>query len=602
MNSAYRSLEEGGRTDWRVALRLFRFVLPHRWLLMLSIAVLVSIGALTLVRDFTVKLAVDGAVVLQDLSTVARWIVIYLLLATLLATLDYVKTRVTILTGQRVILDVRGRLFHHIHRLPLSYLDRTPVGTLVTRVTSDVEALAEMFSSGLAAIAHDLLTLVLVVLLLFWIDAPMAIVSLAALPVVVAFSLWFGARMRHAFRAMRRRLSELNGFQQEAFSGISVTRLFRREGWMQERFEKRNEGLRHANFDTIFNFSLFWPTIETLSELASAGLLVLGASRITGGHITWGTFFFFWLALGHFFRPIRELSERFNILQAALAAAERIFSILDVEPEEPDAPGAEDAVRLKGAVELRHVRFAYDPAKPVLRDLSFRVEPGETVALVGPTGAGKTSIISLLSRLWDVEAGAVLIDGRDVREYRRRALRARIAVVMQDVFLFNGTIAGNLRLGNAALSDEAIRRACELVHADRFIERMPGGYDAEVRERGNNLSVGQKQLIAFARALAVDPDILILDEATSSIDTETEMLIQAALRRLVRGRTAIVIAHRLSTVREADRILCLHHGHLVEQGTHEELLALRGLYARLHELTYAGPSSRAHARFGETTR
>jgi ATP-binding cassette subfamily B multidrug efflux pump len=583
---------ERGRAEWRTLARLLRLGLPHRSLLLSTAALLVGASALSPLALFLIRKGVDEGVGGADDRALLLWTGALGAVAVAHAATEYFRNRLTTLAGQRVVYDVRTRLFAHIHRLPLRALDRTPVGTLVTRVTSDVEALAELFSSGVAAVCSDLLTMAVFVVVLLAIDAPLALVALGALPVVLLVAAWFGRRMRAAFRLVRARLARLNGFTQEALTGVPVTRLCRREALMDARFEEVNRDYRDAQFRAIFNFAFLFPVIELLSTLATAAVLVLGAARLADHAITWGDFFFFWLALAQFFEPMRDLSDKFNVFNAALAAAERIFGLLDEEPEEADPADALAPARLRGDVEFRDVHLEYVEGVPALRGVSFRVRRGETVALVGATGAGKTSVIALLSRLWDPTAGEVRIDGIDARRYARRALRARIAVVMQDVFLFTGTIGENLRLGNAELSDDAIRAACEVVHADRLLAARPGGLSAFVHERGGNLSVGEKQLLAFARALAADPDVLVLDEATSSIDTETERLIQDALPRLLRGRTAIVIAHRLSTIRQADRILVLHHGRVVEEGRHEELLARNGLYAKLHALSYgaAGPA------------
>ncbi len=512
---------------------------------------------------------------------------LYLGLMLVVFGLTYWQTILLNSVGQFVMYDLRRELFAKFQRLPLSYYDRTPIGRMTTRLTADVDALNELFTSGFVTLFSDVVVLVGLLGFLFLVNWQLALVSLIVVPLLTAVTAWFRVNATRTYREVRRRLAGINAFLHEHLSGMATVQLFNREERELRAFDALNDAHRRINIETIFYYAVFYPAIGLISNLGVALVIWYGGGQALTGTLSLGALIFFIQAMQRFYEPIQDISEKYNILQAAMAAAERVFKVLDEPLVIMSPPVPRRPVIRRGEIEFRHVWFAYKGENWVLRDVSFHVAPGQTVALVGATGAGKTSITSLLMRFYDVQRGQILIDGVDVRDFDLTELRRYFGVVLQDPVLFAGTIADNLRLGATTIPDEQLIAAAREVRADDFIRRLPGGYQAEVKEGGATLSVGQKQLIALARALVFNPQILILDEATASIDSETEALIQAAIERVLLGRTCVVIAHRLSTVRRADCIIVMHRGEIREMGTHQELMARPGgIYRRLYELQY----------------
>lgn len=576
----------GKAYDARLMRRLLGYLGPYRRSAFAAIACLVLGSACSIVQPYLTKLAIDRAIQSGDVGGLTGIAALYALSIVLVFALSFGQTMLVNLMGQKVMRDLRLEIFRHLQQLEAAFFDRNPVGRLMTRVTTDVDALNELFTSGVLSVFDDIFTLAGILVFLFLLDYRLALGILCILPLLVAVTLLFKIKVRDSYRRVRTAIARINTFLQENITGAAVVQIFGQERKQYRRFTAVNRDHLDANLQSIFYYALFLPLLEVVSALAVGLIVWYGGLQVLSGALTLGTLVAFIQYADRFFRPISDLSEKYTILQSAMASSERIFKLLDTPPAivSPERPAARAVER--GKIEFRGVSFAYHPGEPVLRDISFTVQPGERIAVVGATGAGKSTLIALLNRSYDAGGGAVLVDGVDVRAYDLAALRRSIGIVLQDVFLFSGSVMENIRLGNRSIGPGDAVRAAETVHADPFIRRLDGGYEARLGERGASLSVGQKQLLSFARALAYDPKILVLDEATSSIDTETELLIRDALARLLAGRTSIVIAHRLSTVQNADRILVLHHGRLCETGTHQELLHRRGIYWKLYQLQY----------------
>jgi ATP-binding cassette subfamily B protein len=596
----------GKALDRSLLKRLVVYIRPYRWHVIAAVAMAIISSGFFALRPYVSKIAIDDYLLLKNYGGLLWVIGVMLLLMILQAALTYALNLLMQFVGQETIHKIRLELFTHLQRLSLRFYDTNPIGRLVTRVTSDVEVLNDFFSSGLVMIAANIFTILGIVVVMFLMSVKLTLVTLISL----VFLLWatsiFRKSVRAAYRETRLHLSRMNTFLNEHVTGALTVKLFRQERPAQAKFDEINKAYTDAQIRSIFYYAVFFPIVDFLSMLAVALILWYGGKEVLeavpdlgllqmvqswfgdvkGEALTFGTLFAFIQFTEMFFRPVRDLSEKYNILQNAMASSERIFELLDTTAFAPDAANPQPFAVKHGKIEFNNVSFSYDGQHSVVEELSFAAQPGQTVAIVGATGAGKTSIINILMRYYEYAAGQVLIDDRDLRTIPTADLRRDIALVMQDVFLFRGTILDNITLGNEKITLEQAKKAAETVGVAAFIQSLPEGYNTPVQERGSTLSVGQKQLLSFARALACDPKILILDEATSSVDTETEQVIQQAIDRLLKGRTSIVIAHRLSTIQKADTILVMHHGRLRESGTHEELLKLDGIYATLHRLQY----------------
>ncbi|HET7462733.1 MAG TPA: ABC transporter ATP-binding protein [Longimicrobium sp.] len=574
--------------DVRLMRRLIAYLRPYRLRVAAAVALLFVRSVTELAGPLLTKVALDDAIPRHDLGKLGVLVAAYFASLLLAFGFEYGQVLLTTWLGQRIMYDLRVEVFTHLQRLSLRYFDKNPVGRLMTRVTNDVEALNEAFSSGIVTVFGDVFTLVFIVATMLQLEWRLALVTFTVLPFVFAAAFVFRALIRKAFRDIRVRLARINAYLQEHLSGIRVVQLFGRERQAMEHFAAINREHTEANLRSITYYALFFPVIEVLSSVAMALILWYGGWQYLAGTITVGVVAAFLQYTRRFFRPIQDLSEKYNLLQGAMAASERIFELIDTAPEVRELPGAAALPSPgRGEIEFRDVWFRYDPeGEWILRGVTFTARPGERVAIVGATGAGKSTIINLLMRFYDVDRGEIRLDGVPIDRVPLAELRGRIGLVLQDVFLFSEDVRRNIRLGREDISDERVREAARRVGFEPFVARLPAGWEQPLGERGTSLSVGERQLVSFARALAFDPLVLVLDEATSSVDSELEERIEAALGELMRGRTSLVIAHRLSTVQHADEILVLHHGEIRERGTHAQLLQSGGLYARLYELQF----------------
>ena len=581
---------DASKVDYRLLRRLLSFLAPYRFYIVGAVTLTLVSSALGPLRPYLTRIAVDEHIVKGDLPGLGVFIAIILGLVILQGATQYALSLLMTWIGQSVLLDIRNTLYRHVERMALRFYDTTPVGRIVTRVTSDVEVLNELFSSGVVLMISDIMVIAWILTFMWNTSATLTMLTIVILPFLLVASFVFRRKVRVVYNLIRRQVARMNSFMNEYVTGMSVVQLFRQEDRMSKQFAEINAEHRDLQDRSIFYYATFFPVVEFLSAVALAIIVWYAAGHIGTGEMTIGMLIAFAQFTEMFFRPVRDLTEKYNTLQSSVVASERIFNLLDTKLTVDDAPNAKPLGQLERGIEFRHVNFSYDGTTQVLRNVSFSVEKGQTVAIVGATGAGKSSIINLLCRFYEYQGGDIIIDGRSIRQIDQESLRRRIAVVLQDVFLFSRSVEENVTLGRSDITREHVISVAKALGAHDFISRLPNGYDTNVRERGAVLSVGQKQLISFCRALATDPDILILDEATSSIDTETEHLIESSISTMLKGRTSIVIAHRLSTIQRADRIVVLHHGEVAESGTHRELLLSGGLYAKLHALQFAQPA------------
>ncbi len=586
MNQYYHEEEKLDKAyDSRLMKRLLKYLKPYKKYVISAFLLLAIASLLKLAGPYLVKIAIDRYIMAKDYDGLVRISGIFFGLLLLQFVVRYAQTYMMQLTGQMVNYDLRMQIFTHLQRENLSFFNKNPVGRLLTRVTSDVQVLNELFSSGVVAVFGDFVTLIGIVIVMFSVDWKLSLVTFISVPFLVLATILFRKKVRNSYRKIRLRIARVNAFLQEHISGMKIIQLFAQERKVFNNFDSINASLKDAHIKSVFYYAVFFPVVELIGAVSLALIIFYGGSQLLKGAVTFGVLVAFIQYAEMFYSPIRDLAEKYNILQSAMASSERIFKLLDREPEIVSPKDGVKPEKLRGEIEFKNVWFAYEDENYVLKNLNFKVNPGETIALVGATGAGKTSIINLLFRFYEFQKGNIYIDGIDIRDYDIQALRRQMGLVLQDVFIFSGDVTDNIGLGEEIDDDEVISVA-RYVNAEKFIKKMENGYKSRLQESGSNLSEGQRQLLSFARALAFKPRILMLDEATSSVDTETEQLIQEAMHKMSEGRSCLIIAHRLSTIRDADRIIVMHHGEIREEGTHTELLRKRGIYYRLYQLQY----------------
>jgi ATP-binding cassette subfamily B protein len=582
---AQQETASGQIFDRKVLAGIFQFVKPYIGRFYLLIVLTVLMGLLSPLRPYMIQYTIDNHIIHNDINGLMLMVWLMIGLALLQALIQFSNSYLSDWVGQHVIRDIRITLFRHLLSLKTQYFDRTPIGRLVTRNISDIETLNNVFTEGLAAIVGDLLQLLFILGLMLYTDWMLTLVSLSTFPLLFVATYVFKEKIKKAFNSVRTAVANLNSFVQEHITGMSIVQIFSSEQREFERFKEINREHRRAHLKSVKYYSIYFPVAEVIGAIATGMLVWYGAKGVMQEHLTLGTLVAFIMYISMFFRPIRLIADRFNTLQMGIVSGDRLMKILNSR-EQIQNTGTHQPASIKGDVTFENVWFAYNEEEYVLKNINFEAHRGQTVALVGATGAGKSSTINLISRFYDVNQGRILLDGVDIREYELYFLRRRIGIVLQDVFLFSGSIMDNITLGNDEITSEQVRKAAELVGALPFIERLPGGFNYNVMERGATLSVGQRQLISFVRVMVYNPDIIILDEATSSVDSETEKMIQDAISKMMKGRTAIIIAHRLATIQNADRIIVLDKGEIKEIGKHDELLALGGYYSRLHKMQY----------------